>query len=370
MATTSFALNDAFAVKLWSKDLSVEAMKYTEIAPLIGTAAGSIILKKEDTEKGKGDQVTFGLSLQMAQDGFTENDLAEGNGESLTIFTDQLTINELMSVAGVKSDRTIDQQRVPFDLRATARDRLAEWWGKRWSVSFFNQVCGNTAETRTKYTGLQAVTAPSSGRQIWQGSVTDDGSLTSSNTMTLGMIDKMKEMAITATPLVRPISIKAHGGEVGDYYDSVQQGKYLCIMHPYQVTDLRTNTSTGQWLDIQKAAMTGDGSKSNPIMQGAIGEYNGVILKSSFDVTTGAANATPTVAIPTVRRSVLLGAEAAVIGYGMKHAGGKMMWNEELFDHRRRLEISALCIFGIKKTRFNAVDYGVIVGSTFAQAHT
>ncbi len=85
MATTSFALNDAYAVKLWSKELSVEAQKYTEIQPLIGTSAGSIIFKKEETEKGKGDQVTFGLSLQMTQDGFTENEIAEGNGESLTI---------------------------------------------------------------------------------------------------------------------------------------------------------------------------------------------------------------------------------------------------------------------------------------------
>lgn len=357
-------------MKLWSKELSVEAMKYTEIAPLIGTAAGSVIYKKEETEKGKGDQVTFGLSLQMAQDGFTENEIAEGNGESLTIYTDQLTINELMAVAGVKSDRTIDQQRVPFDLRATARDRLAEWYGKRISVSFFNQVCGNTAETRTKYTGLQAVTAPSAGRQIWQGSLSDDGSLTSSNTMTLGMIDKMKEMAITANPLVRPISVKAHGGEIGDYYESVQQGKYIVYLHPFQVTDLRTNTSTGQWLDIQKAVITGDGGKGSPIYVGALGEYNSCILKSAFDVTTGAANATPTVAIANVRRSVLLGAEAAVIGYGMKHAGGKYLWNEELFDHKRRLEVSAMSIWGLKKSRFNGIDYGVIVGSTWAQAHT
>lgn len=88
MAYSSFALNDAYAVKLWSKELSVEAIKFTEIDPLIGTDAGSIVHKKEETEKGKGDQVTFGLRLQMAQDGFTENELAEGNGESLTIYTD------------------------------------------------------------------------------------------------------------------------------------------------------------------------------------------------------------------------------------------------------------------------------------------
>jgi len=87
--------------------------------------------------------------------------------------------------------------------------------------------------------------------------------------MTLGLIDKMKEMAITATPLVRPISVKQHGGEIGDYYESVQQGKYICYLHPFQVTDLRTNTSTGQWLDIQKAVVTGDGAKGSSLYVGA-----------------------------------------------------------------------------------------------------
>jgi N4-gp56 family major capsid protein len=328
MATTSFALNDAYAVKLWSKELSVEALKYTPIAPLIGADAGAVIHKKEETEKGKGDQVTFGLRLQLTQDGFTENELAEGNGESLTIYTDQLTINELMGVVGVKSDRTIDQQRIPFDLRAEARDGLADWYGKRLSVSAFNQLCGYTAETRTKYTGLQATTAPSSGRQIWQGGVTADESLTSSNTFTLGMIDRAVEAARTASPVVRPINAKGKS-DIGDYYDAIAQGKYVCYVHPYQRTDLRTNTSTGQWLDIQKAAMTGGDVKMNPIYSGALAEYNGVVIKEAFDVTQGV-NSSSGAAITTVRRAVLLGAQAGVIGYGMKHAGGKYLWNEEL----------------------------------------
>jgi N4-gp56 family major capsid protein len=267
-APTSFAVGDAYAVKLWSKELSVEALKFTEIAPLIGTDAGSVIHKKEETEKGKGDQVTFGLRLQLSQDGFTENELAEGNGESLTIYSDQLTINELMGVASVKSDRTIDAQRVPFDLRAEARDGLADWNGKRDSVSFFNQVCGNTAETRTKYTGLQATTAPSSGRIIWQGSLTADEQLGTSNTMTLGMWDKAKEMATTATPPVRPVNAKARS-DIGDYYEALTQGKYIGYMHPYQWTDLKSNTSTGQWLDITQSAWRGDGDKRSPIYTGA-----------------------------------------------------------------------------------------------------
>ena len=40
---------------------------------------------------------------------------------------------------------------------------------------------------------------------------------------------------------------------------------YVCLMNPYQVYDVRTNTSAG-WLDIQKAAATADGKR--PHLQG------------------------------------------------------------------------------------------------------
>lgn len=368
MATTSFAVNDALAVKLWSKYLDAESLKATEIAPLIGDDAGSIIHRKTETSKGKGDQVTCGLRMQLSGDGFTENELSEGNGESLTIYSDAIVINELGHVVGVKSENTIDAQRVEFDLRSEAKDGLADWFAKRLSVSFFNQVCGYTAEARTKFSGMQATTAPSSGRQIWQGSVAADESLTSTNTFTLGMIDKAKEAAINASPLVRAINVKSKGSDVGDY-DDVQMGKYVMFLHPYQVTDLRTSTSTGQWLDIQKAAMQGGSITKNPIYTGALGEYNGVILRSAIDVTQGV-NSSSGAAITTVRRAVLCGAQAAIVGFGMKNQPNKYRWNEELFDHKRRLEVSAWTIWGLKKSRYNSTDYGTIVVSTYAAAHT
>ena len=136
MSTTSFGIGDAFAVKLWSKKLSVEAVKATDIAAYIGAEAGSIIHRKTETEKGKGDQVTFGLRIQLSGNGFTENELSEGNGESLTIYSDALVINEIGHVVGVKSENTIDQQRVPFEMREEARSGLADWFRKRISVTF------------------------------------------------------------------------------------------------------------------------------------------------------------------------------------------------------------------------------------------
>jgi hypothetical protein len=56
-----------------------------------------------------------------------------------------------------------------------------------------------------------------------------------------------------------------------------------------------------------------------------------LILKSAIDVTQGV-NSTTGVAISTVRRAVLCGAQAAVVAYGQKNSPSKYRWNEELID--------------------------------------
>jgi hypothetical protein len=82
----------------------------------------------------------------------------------------------------------------------------------------------------------------------------------------LSMLDAAVVKARTMAPL-RSARSKLNGLEC-----------YVAILHPYQVLDLRRNTSTGQWLDIQKAAMMGGQIANNPIFTGAVGLYNGVIM--------------------------------------------------------------------------------------------
>jgi N4-gp56 family major capsid protein len=359
MSYTSFARTDAYTVQLWEKALALAERAYLDIAPLIGTSPNSIIQLKPQTKKGPGDKIVIGLRARLTGDGISESDVAEGNGEALSIYSDSFVLNELGHVVGVKSANTIDAQRVPFDLREEAKDGLAQWWSDRMSKSFFNQVCGNTAETRTKYTGLNATLAPTTNRKIYAGASgaisADESASSSTYNMTLDLIDRAKTVAMVGddTQRVRPLKI---GG----------QEKYVVYMHPLQARDLRTNTATGQWLDIMKFALSGTGSTKHPIYDGALGEYNGCILRISQDVATGV-NSSTAAAVTTVRRAVLLGAQAAAIAYGQK--GGttnKYRWNEELLDHKRRLEVGSFAIFGMKKLVWNSQDFGTVTISTYA----
>lgn len=355
MSYTSFGVNDTNAVKLWSKFLAKAERDSLDIAPLMGDDDNAIIHVKTETSKGSGDKVTFSLRARPTQDGITESETAEGNGESLSFYADSIFINELGCNMASRSENTIDAQRVPFDLRQQCKNAAADWWKDRKSASFFNHVCGNTAQTNTKYTGLNATTAPvGTTRQVWAGTATTDQGLTSSDIFTLDLVDEAVEAARSGSNMVRPVMI---GG----------QKKYVAYLHEAQVTSLRANAANGQWMDITKFAYSGVDVAKNPIYSGALGEYNGTILRRSQDVTLGCNSATATTAVSNVRRAVLLGAQAACCAYGMKNGGAnKYRWNEELLDHKRKLEVSAFSIWGLKKAVFNSTDHGVVVISTYS----
>ena len=58
--------------------------------------------------------------------------------------------------------------------------------------------------------------------------------------------------------------------KIGTLLELQGENKFLMFLHDYQVTDLRTSTSSGQWLDIQKAALAGGASSKSPIYTGCL----------------------------------------------------------------------------------------------------
>ncbi|SFG65001.1 N4-gp56 family major capsid protein [Methylobacterium gossipiicola] len=363
MSVTTYGLNDALAVKLWSKKLATEATKALDIAPLFGEGDKSVIQVKTELKKGVGDKVTFGLRMQLSGNGFTSSDRAEGNGEQLTTNSDAIVIEELGNVVSIRSKNTIDAQRVSFDLREQARAGLADWFQLRTSVSFFNHVSGFTPANfiqpdgsgGVKFTANNAVTAAT--RVVRPNARANDGALVAGDIMTLDLIDAAVEIAKTGGNAgdvkMRPVSVDGMGE------------MWVMYLHPTQVTQLRRNTGQGQWLDIQKAAMQGGEVTKNPIFTGALGVYNNVVLRESQQVTMGVAPDGKTI-LPTVRRAVLMGAQAATAAFGKDNGTDKYRWNEELYDHKRELEVSAWAIWGLKKTTFNGRDFAAIVIPTYA----
>lgn len=367
MAVTNFGVNSPQAMKLWEKVLARETLKATPIFPLLGNKSDSIIQVFDEFKKQSGDAITYSLRAQLSGAGVSEHNTLEGNEERMQFLSGQLRLNELAHAVRVRADDTASAQRVPFNTRDEAKTSLADWYSQRLATTFFLHVCGYTANTITiagvtsplspVYWGFNDPKAPSANRWIIQNGKKDEKSLTPDDKFTLSSIDMAVEKAKVANPRLRPVQVGT---------DRV----YVLYLHPYQVTALRTNTNTGQWLDIQKAAYNGSRAK-NPIFDGSLGMYNGVVLRESEDVTPGVDG---NKSINTVRRAVLLGAQSAVMGWGKNINGNKYRMVEEFFDYSRELGVAVKTVFGCTKTRYtpegsdSGEDFGTIVISTYAAA--
>ena len=354
MATTLYQTGNALAVKLFAKKLFEEALKQTYFSRFMGAGTDNVVQIKSETSKGPGDKITIGLRMQLTGAGVQGDGTLESNEEGLQTFSDAVVIDQLRHA--VRSAGKMSEQRVTFDVREEARMGLQDWWADRLDVSFFNQIAGNTAQSDTRYTGNQVAIAPDTAHKKFVNSnELTDASISTTSLFSLTVIDKAVEAAVTSTPLIRPIKYQG-------------QNMYVCFLHPVQVTDLRTSTSTGQWLDIQKAAMQGGRVNDNPIFTGALGVYNNVVLHSAFRIPQ-AVNASGSTAISNTRRAVFCGAQSAVMAYGQNSQDGEMTWVEELFDYGNQLGVSAGLIFGLKKMVFNSADFGTITLPTSATAH-
>jgi N4-gp56 family major capsid protein len=140
---------------------------------------------------------------------------------------------------------------------------------------------------------------------------------------------------------------------------------FICTMHPFQEYAVRTNSATGQWLDIQKAAASAEG-RNNPIFKGSLGKYNetvlhkhkGVILSNDYGAGSNV----------NAARALFMGRQAAVVSFGSNGTGLRFDWHEEQEDRGNQVVITTGSIFGIKKTAFTidgvSRDFGVIALDT------
>ena len=343
MADTTFATGDALTNKKWATDLFYQAHLDLFFAKYIGDGPGNIIQRKRDLEKEAGDKITFGLLMNLTGAGVTGDGALEGNEEALVFYNDATVIDQIRHAVRVGGRMT--QQRVPYDLRSEARDALKYWMSNMVDTKILNHLVGITTETFPV-----AATAPTVNRVLYAGTATSTATIDATMKIDLTLLDKAKIRAEMATPKIRPVKIDG-------------QEFYVVIMGPYQARDLRTNTNTGQWLDIQK--MAGVRGKDNPIFTGSLGVYNGMIL---FDYTK----------MPTYinwgaganvggGEALLLGAQAGVIAYG-KGDGESATWFEKEFDYGNKQGVSGGLVWGVKKCVFNAEDFATIVLRTAAAA--
>lgn len=347
MAEWTYQSTDPLTAKIWAKQLMSQFSQWSFFLRISSKEDTSALMVMDNLEKHAGDQVTFAQSVLLTGAGTMGLNALTGNEEAPQTFADALVINELCHAVLLVGP--ISNQRVLFDRRKVGRNRLADWYAARMDHGGANQLGSYTPQTDPRYTGLQGCTGTT--RQILPTGVTDAAALAVANVFSLNFWDTAVRSAKALTTGVRPV--KVNGRDL-----------YIGVQHPSQVTDMRINTSTGQWLDIQRAALTGGDIGDNPIFWNSIGMYHSVLMHENARVTNAVSNAGAAVA--NTKRALFMGAQSAVLAFGRGQGESqKFRWLEELRDFGRQIGIGVSAIFGLVKVQFNTQDFGVTAIDTY-----
>lgn len=368
MAKTVVGVGDAKAVQKYSAFLAVDVGRKSYFNKKFmgqGEEAQTPLQTLPHLEKDAGDEISYDLVMQLKMKPIQGDANLRGNEEDLKFYTDSLKIDQLRG--GVNTGGKMSRKRTIHDMRKIARVRQSEWWARLFDETLFMYLSGMRGSnadfiedtTFTGYAGNSFV-APDAAHILYGGDATSKATVDATDKMDLSLIDRAIAKAdvmgggTTGIPSIQPVEIDG-------------EPHFVLLMHPWQEYDLRTDTATGQWLDIQKAAAGAEG-RNNPMFKGGLGMYNNVILHKHKAVIQGddyGAGSNVDAA-----RALFLGRQAGVVAFGSPGNGLRFGWTEEMEDRGNQIVITTDTIVGVKKTAYTidgtSRDFGVLSLDTAA----
>lgn len=360
MARSTIAFGDAKAVKKWSPLLFQDTMtKSYWDKKFISKSRNTPIQRLTDLEVGAGDTISYDLSVQLRERPIYGDDIAKGKAEALRWYSDVVYIDQMRKP--VSAGGKMSRKRTAHNLRTVAKDRLSDFWAKFNDEMIFIYLSGARGInedfiellTWAGHAG-NAIQAPDTAHLMYGGDATAKANVDSSDVMTRAVIERAETrasmMRATDPTTQNMLPIEIEGGQ-----------HYVCIMSKYQEHSMRTAAGS-DWLDIQKALTTAEGSK-NAIFKGGSGMIKNVVLHSHAN-TIRFSDYGSGVNLPA-SRALFMGRQAGVVAYGSE-SGWRFTWVEETDDYGNHPTVAAGCIVGVKKTRFNSKDFGIQAIDTYA----
>ena len=373
MSSTQMLTTNANTVEQFSKKVFVEMFKPTSFTAMVMSDA--IYQAPELTSSGKGDRITIPLVNILR--GIGTSGTLIGKEEALDIESFQMTTGLFRHAVLNPNSDTIEQHRTNIDFARVSEKLIPEFHASRLDASAFNAAAGITSTTITvdgvSYSGsnrlfvqgLNTPTAPTTNRITRAGGASTDQALTSSNTMTLDLVDDVLVSVQNTYPAIKPL----------------KNGRYALFMSHEQARDLQRDSS-GQIQFYNLALAEIQGGKETIFNRKTAngpdvpwGYYKNVDFYISTRVANGE-NSSSKAEITTVSRAVLMGENALVYGStfgtinGTGNAGGvgtvPLRITSQLQDYGYYKGIEGRMLYGLAKPVQDGEDLGVHVISTYA----
>jgi hypothetical protein len=377
MSTTTMTSSNSSTVKKWEKKTWIQAYQQSCLGLLAGSGGIFDASANFKNDNGRGDNITFDYVGKLTDNPLGEGSVAFGNEEALDIGSHNMSINLTRIPVSNPNNGSIEQQRTNVQFDEVTANTQAGRAIELMDTSILNQLAGfnptsftingttySTTAQKLQVQGHNAPTAPSTNRIIRAAGAATDQALTSSDTFTMDLLDYAIETIIANDQPMMPCN----------------DGYYKVLLHPYQVTDLKQDSSGKiQWYQNQLAAEAG-GKSNYLVLPGAdkpieVGVYGRFKIYEVPRVPQGVTDAAGAV-VTTVRRAIIVGRDA--VSYASPFGGValtdktvpfKMYVQLSDYDYIKGMDLRT--IYGIKKmSPSNAEDIGSFVISTYAAAHS
>lgn len=338
----------------WDSDFFREYVRESRFRPYMGTGETSMIQVKEDLTKKRGDSITFALVNNLDGAGVTGTGTLEGNEEAMDSRSFRLFVDKIRN--GVRIPE-MEEQRSAIDLRNAARAVLKTWISELTknniisAMGSINGIAYGTASEGQKDAWL----VDNADRVLFGASKSNNASNDHSasllnidgtnDRLTPAAISLMKRIAKTATPRIRPITVK------GD------EEWFVLFAGSLAFRDLANNSTMTQ-ANRDALARGAD----NPLFTGGDLIWDGVIVKELEDIATVAGVGASSSDVAPV---YLTGAQNLAIGWAKRTKSVT-----ETFDYGDKFGTAIEEIRGIAKLTFGSgasdtadlKDHGQVTG--------
>ncbi len=361
MSQTVIPFGDAKAQKKWSGQLFIDTAKKSYFTrKFVGEGENNIIQRKTELDSDAGDRISYDLSVQLRGKPTSGDKRVKGKEENLKFFTDEVAIDQLRHA--VSAGGKMSRKRTVHNLRQVAKDRLSDYWAQYIDEMHFIYLSGARGINEdfledADYAGHASnpIQAPDTAHILFAGAATSKATLANTDVFDRTLIERaqtrarMMRATDPSTASMLPVTING-------------EPHFVALMSPFQEFTLRTDTGDKGWLEIQKAAAAAEG-RNSPIFKGGLGMINNTVLHSHESaIRFSDYGATGNL---SAARALFMARQAGVVAYGT--AGGlRFTWKEEMDDYDNEPTVVAGTIIGVKKTRFNGKDFGVMALDTYA----
>jgi len=320
-ADSEWATGSAETVKRWAKQAWVELPKLIYWNKFMSKGLNTVIQVKDDLEGQPGDKITFSFVRKLQTSGVSGDADLETNEEAMVTYQDDVTIDQKRQAIRLKG--RMSERRTAYSQRSVAKELLTTWLAETIDSDIFAAVD----------------TSPSTS--VYGGSASSVATIAVGDYLTTALITKAKTKAKKATPKLWPVKVGTK-----DYY--------ILIIHPDQEHDLKVHDAS--WAQAQREAQQrGD---ENPIFQGSIGVWDGVIVHCHEDIAV-ATNFGSGTNLPGAY-GIFVGRQAGAFAWGERPR-----WVEKEFDYGNKVGFAIGAIFGVTKAVFNSIDHAMFSVRTY-----